>query len=183
MKSIRSFRNSTNFCFTAIEPPLCTMHGIRVSRTHRTQKFIRSPSLNTEMFAIPGRKMRKSEDSSRMYVPFAKLPNIVECHNFNLKFIAQTENCGRFWFQPTKNLDQIDEMYNELNNPNSDLESIENPIDVKIGQILAAVYPSSRPSKVEYYRAKVIFIQKNKISAPQFEVSVYNFQQNFLSCD
>lgn len=98
-----------------------------------------------------------------------------KCCNFinnylNLTLILQTENCGRFWFQPTKYLKQIDEIYSELNNPNSDLESIGNEADIKVGQTLAAVYPSDGQRQVEYYRAKVIFIERNKDTKAPFKV-------------
>lgn len=95
-------------------------------------------------------------------------------HNSNLISHLQTENCGRFWFQPTKYLKKIDEVYSELNNANSDLESFVNPSDIKVGQTLAAVYPSDDHRQVEYYRAKVIFIDRKKDSKAPFEVKINN---------
>lgn len=67
-------------------------------------------------------------------------------------------------------MDKIDEIYNELNNPNSDLEPFENAAHVPVGQILAAAYPSNKGQKVDYYRAKVIFIERKKSLAAPFEV-------------
>lgn len=87
-----------------------------------------------------------------------------------LTFNLQTENCSRFWFQPNKFLKHVNDVYNELNNPNSDLETIQNPADVEVGQILAAVYPSDDQQQVEYYRAKVIYIERKRNSNTQFEV-------------
>lgn len=87
-----------------------------------------------------------------------------------LFIILQTEHCSRFWFQPEKYQKEIEEIYNELNNPNNDLESIQNAATVEIGQVLAAAYPSDDPRNVEYHRVKVISIQRKQ--NPLFEVSI-----------
>lgn len=68
---------------------------------------------------------------------------------------------------------KVEEIYEELNNSNSDLEPITNPVDIKIGDTLAAVYPSDKPGEVEYYRAKVIFIERKKDSKASFEVVLF----------
>lgn len=75
--------------------------------------------------------------------------------------MLQTENCSRFWFQPTDYLKKIYDIYEEINNANSDLESFHNESDVVVGQVLAAVYPYSSDGD-EFYRAKVIFIEPDK---------------------
>lgn len=79
-----------------------------------------------------------------------------------IQFIySQTENVGRFWFQPSKYLNEIRKIFDEINNPNSDLEPYFNESDVTIGQVLAAVYPGDN-DEVEYYRAKIIHIENDK---------------------
>lgn len=64
----------------------------------------------------------------------------------------------------------VNDVYTELNNPNNDLETITNPADIEVGKILAAVYPSDDRRQTEYYRAKVIFIDRYKSSKTPYEV-------------
>lgn len=65
---------------------------------------------------------------------------------------------------------EINNIFKELNNPNSDLERFDAISDVAVGQILAAVFPSDNDHE-EFYRAKVIFIEKEKESKKSiFEV-------------
>lgn len=67
---------------------------------------------------------------------------------------------------------KINDIYKELNNPNSDLEPFEYEMDIKIGEIVAAEFPSGS-RQTEYYRAKVISIQ------PKTETKQTNFEVNF----
>lgn len=84
-------------------------------------------------------------------------------------FYFQTENCSRFWFQPTKYQQNIRDIHEELNNPNNYLEPIQNACDVLVGQILAAFYQNDG----EFCRAKVLSISREKESKQvTFEVSL-----------
>lgn len=155
------------------------MHVIKALLTLKTEKFIQNLNLNTRMYAIPRNVISTLKDISRMYVSIFNTLAVTMRYKFHSRFlfILQTENCSRFWFQPIKYQKQVEDVFNELNNPNNDLESIKNAKDIEIGQILAAAYPSDDRRQVEYYRAKVIFIQRKKNAPPRFEVSVY-FSRN-----
>lgn len=84
--------------------------------------------------------------------------------------VSKTENCGRFWFQPKECLPRIQEMFDELNNPNNDLELFGGETDVEVGEIVAAVFPSGGRG-TEFYRAKVIHIErKRETTQTAFEV-------------
>lgn len=64
----------------------------------------------------------------------------------------------------------IKDIFEELNNPNSDLERFQNISEVLVGQILAAVFPNTGGPD-EFYRAKVLYIAKDtKSKETTFEV-------------
>lgn len=66
----------------------------------------------------------------------------------------------------------IKNIYDELNNHNNDLEPFQNACDILVGQILAAVFPNVGGPE-EYYRAKVVYIARDKESNEiSFEVSI-----------
>ncbi|XP_031628409.1 probable ATP-dependent RNA helicase spindle-E [Contarinia nasturtii] len=97
-------------------------------------------------------------------------------------YISHTENCGRFWFQPSKYLIEINKIFEEINNPNSDLEPFHQESDVVIGQVLAAAFPSDN-SKVEFYRAKIINIERDKKTKQiTYEVRFIDFG-NKITCN
>lgn len=52
----------------------------------------------------------------------------------------------------------INNIYEELNQPNTDIEPFENPFDIELGQILAAPGPNT----TDYYRARVEHISQSK---------------------
>lgn len=58
-------------------------------------------------------------------------------------------------------MEKVRKIFEEINNANSDLEPFGNESDIVIGLVLAAVFPSESDG-VEYFRAKVIYIEKDK---------------------
>lgn len=58
-------------------------------------------------------------------------------------------------------MSRIKDIFDELNNPNNDLEPFGGERDVKVGEIVGAAFPSGG-RRTEYYRAKVIHIERKK---------------------
>lgn len=70
-------------------------------------------------------------------------------------------------------------MQKEINNPSNDLEGFRQHSDIKIGDIVAANF-SDDNSEPDFYRAKVISIDKLKNDETVFNVSYFHIFEPIL---
>lgn len=96
------------------------------------------------------------------------------CSELLLYSYKQTENCGRFWFQPYDVLGKVDSIHTELNADNAALELFRNDIDVNRDDIVAANFSSDDQQDMDFHRAKIISISTNKQKKTVFTVSHFN---------
>lgn len=72
----------------------------------------------------------------------------------------------KFWFQSTDENSMVNNIFDELNQLNTDIEPFEKPYDIELGQILAAPGPNTD----DYYRARVEHISQSKSEQWSFDV-------------